>query len=67
MQKSNAYHEQLIEAIQNRNEKKAEKIARTIIEEASQALIKHYFENSIDFPEPFEKDPFLKTNRLSQY
>lgn len=55
MRKSNAYHQRLIEALRERNEEKAEKIARTIIEEAKQALIEHPFDESSNFRELFKR------------
>ena len=55
MQKSSSYHQRLVEAIRRREEEKAERIARTIIEEAGRALIEHPFEDSLDFPELFKK------------
>jgi DNA-binding GntR family transcriptional regulator len=55
MQKSSAYHQRLIEAIRRREEDKAERIARTIVEEAGRALIEHPFDDSSDFPELFKK------------
>jgi DNA-binding GntR family transcriptional regulator len=55
MRKSSSYHQRLVEAIRKRDEERAEKIARTIIEEAGRALIEHPFDDSSDFPELFKK------------
>lgn len=55
IQKSNAYHQQLIAALKEGNGKRAEKIARTIIEEAGQALMEHPFEDSTEFFGLFKK------------
>jgi len=55
MRKSSSYHQRLVEAIQKRDEERAEKIARTIIEEAGRALIEHPFDESSGFPELFKK------------
>ena len=49
MKRSYYYHKRLLESIQDGNEKMAEKIARTSIEEAGRALLGHPFENSSDF------------------
>jgi len=57
MKKSCAYHQKLIKAIEARDQKAAEKIARTIIEEAGKALMEHPFEGSNNFRELF-KEPF---------
>jgi DNA-binding GntR family transcriptional regulator len=51
MQKSNAYHQNLIQAISKGDGEKAEKIARTILEEAGQALIEQSFKSPAEFPE----------------
>jgi DNA-binding GntR family transcriptional regulator len=55
MQKSSSYHQRLVEAIRRREGDKAERIARTIIEEAGRALIEHPFEDSSEFPELFKR------------
>jgi DNA-binding GntR family transcriptional regulator len=41
LKKSCSYHQQLIEAIEKRDEETAEKISKIIVEEAGQALITH--------------------------
>jgi DNA-binding GntR family transcriptional regulator len=55
MRRSSSYHQRLVEAVQKRDEERAETIARTIIEEAGRALIEHPFDDSSDFPGLFKK------------
>jgi DNA-binding GntR family transcriptional regulator len=61
MQKSNSYHQLLIEAIKNGNGEEAEKIAATIIQEAGKALIQHAHNGSKYFP-GFEDEPIQKVH-----
>lgn len=49
LQKSLLHHKHIIQALKERDEEKAEKSAKLLLEEAGQALISHLYGNSLEF------------------